>query len=60
MGSPTGGTLLTIQGTGFTGVEGEIAVDIDGIPCEVGITNEDRPALENTYVHALQSLITQA
>ena len=51
MGSPTGGTLLTIQGTGFTGVKGEIEVDIDGIPCEVGIMNEDRPALENTYMH---------
>ena len=44
VGSPTGGTLLTIQGAGFTGVEGEIEVDIDGIPCEVKSMNVVIPA----------------
>ena len=35
MGSSEGGTLLTIKGTGFGLIQDDIAVDVDGIPCQV-------------------------
>ncbi len=35
LGSTSGGALLTIQGTGFAGEEGDVEVDVDGIPCQV-------------------------
>ena len=34
-GSVHGGTLVTISGAGFRAEDGEIEVDIDGIPCQV-------------------------
>ena len=36
-GSVHGGTLVTISGTGFSADDGEIEVDIDGIPCQVRV-----------------------
>ena len=37
-GSVHGGTLVTISGTGFSADDGEIEVDIDGIPCQVRVS----------------------
>ena len=34
-GSDQGGTLLTIQGTGFGINTDDISVDVDGIPCQI-------------------------
>ena len=37
VGSPSGGALVTITGTGFSGSSDSLVVDIDGVPCEVPV-----------------------
>jgi hypothetical protein len=41
VGSPEGGTLLRVKGSGFGNRVDMISVDIDGVPCEVqAVTND--------------------